>query len=103
MTSRDEAKSDYAMEEGEVIGGNRMGRGRVELPTHGFSVRRADSTNPKPGNELRHHGGAAAHHLPIAPNQADTDPNLTAIIEAWPALPESVKAALVAMVGAVSR
>jgi len=39
--------------------------------------------------------------LPIAPNQADVDPNLTAIIKAWPTLPEAVKAGILAMVQAV--
>jgi len=52
---------------------------------------------------LRLNSEPLAHHLPIEINQADIDPNLAAIVESWPALPESVKAALVAMVEAVKR
>jgi len=74
--------------------GTRTQDQRINLP----QIDLPKTDNPK---GLRLHGEGLAHHLPIGTNQADADPNLTAIIEAWPGLPEAVKAALVAMVKAV--
>ena len=80
-----------------------METGGIEPPTSWLQTRREDSVTTNPGKGLRLNSEPLAHHLPIEINQADIDPNLAAIVESWPALPESVKAALVAMVEAVKR
>jgi len=52
---------------------------------------------------LRLHREAVAPLLPHGTDQADADPSLAAVIEAWDHLPEAVKAGILAMVEAVKR
>jgi hypothetical protein len=47
---------------------------------------------------LRLSKGLVAHYLPTDTRQ--TDPDLSAIVAAWPTLPEPIKAGIVAMVKA---
>lgn len=88
----------------EAIDANRMGRGRVELPTHGFSVRAYDDITTDSDNALRLHGGDLAHHLPTVGENADArrlDPDLVALNEAWPNLPPAAREAVMAVFRAV--
>jgi len=53
------------------------------------------SPSPK---DLREPALSVAHHLPT--DTRKTDPDLVAVIAAWPELPEALKAGIVAMVKA---
>ncbi len=48
--------------------------------------------------DLRSSVELAAHHLPTDTRRADSD--LTALVDAWPTLPEAIRAGIVAMVRA---
>ena len=79
-----------------------MGRGRVELPTHGFSVRASNCTNDCAFKGLRLHGEDLAHHLPTGPKKTDApDPNLAELLEAWSDLPPAAREAVMAVFRAV--
>lgn len=46
------------------------------------------------------HGGGEAESEAVLPDLAPTDPQLAAIVTAWPTLPAAIKAGIVAMVRA---
>ncbi len=76
-----------------------LGRGGLEPPTHGFSVRCSDSVSSD--------GATTYANVDPALTALLTDscrkwPELIAVVEAWPELPEAVKAGIVAMVTAAS-
>jgi hypothetical protein len=50
---------------------------------------------------LRRDALAVGHHL--AADTCQTDPELAVAIEAWPSMPEAVRAGIVAMVKAASK
>ena len=50
-------------------------------------------------NDLRQTDPSVAHHLPTG--TCKTDPDLAAVVAAWPELPEALKAGILAMVKAV--
>ncbi len=50
-----------------------------------------------PANDLRQ--GPAALTRPL-PNAADADPDLARVVAAWPGLPEAIRRAVLALVGA---
>jgi len=50
------------------------------------------------GNDLRQVPPLVADHLPN--DTCQTDPDLAAVVEAWPELPEALKAGILAMVKA---
>jgi len=54
----------------------------------------------KPGSALvsSYISDPASHYLPT--DTCKTDPDLAALVDAWPALPEAVRAGIVAMVKA---
>ena len=58
-------------------------------------------TNPNDAKDLRYRrqapSASVAHQLP---NTADTDPELTRVVTAWPDLPAPIKAAVLALIGA---
>ena len=56
--------------------------------------------NPLSANELRPSRGFVAHPLPTDTRQ--TPPDLAAVIDAWPDLPEPIRAGILALVKAVS-
>ena len=51
-----------------------------------------------PGNSLRQGPSQVAEHLPN--DTCQTDPDLAAVVAAWPELPEAIKAGILAMVKA---
>jgi len=51
-----------------------------------------------PGNSLRQGPSRVAEHLPN--DTCQTDPDLAAVVAAWPELPEPIKAGILAMVKA---
>ena len=53
-----------------------------------------------PGNSLRQGPSQVAEHLPN--DTCQTDPDLAAVVAAWPELPEAIKAGILAMVKAAS-
>jgi hypothetical protein len=57
--------------------------------------------NPSSHNGLRISTPAVGHHL--ATDTCQNDPDLAAVVDAWPKLPEALKAGIVAMVRAASR
>jgi len=59
-------------------------RGRVELPTPGFSV--TEQPQESQGKTVVTDRVGA-----VETKTAHVDPNLQAVIDAWPALPEAVK------------
>ena len=74
-----------------------MGRGGIEPPTHGFSVR---GNRPETPDISADWTIGAAPALHPAPDSAVSDPDLRLLIEAWPALPEALRAGIMAMVRA---
>ncbi len=66
----------------------------------GFLYCRGQSVTPDADNASAITRQGAASGASIVP---ESDPELTAIIEAWPTLPEAVKAGIVAMVDAAMR
>jgi len=60
-----------------------------------------DSPTSKPSKRLRLSALPVADHLPT--DTRKTDPDLAAMVDAWPDLPEALKAGIVAMVKAAAR
>ena len=75
-----------------------MGRGRVELPTHGFSIRRLDCATSSEAKDLRFTPSAVAHHLPNDTCPISQDADLADLVEAWPKLPAAIRAGILAMI-----
>jgi len=74
-------------------------RGGIEPPTHGFSV--CEETGYFPGNTaVSANPGANAVALESKP--AHFDPDLQAIIDAWPTLPEAIRTGILAMMRAAA-
>ena len=57
-----------------------------------------DPRNSNTYKILRHQPYRLAHHLPT--DKRRTDPDLAAIVDAWPELPEAIRDAITAMVKA---
>ena len=55
---------------------------------------------PNPGISLRLARESVAHRLPT--DICKTDPDLAAVVDAWPGLPEAIRAGIMAMVRAAS-
>ena len=72
-------------------------RGGVEPPTLGFSV---TEQTAKSSGDTTISASAGANAGAVETKTAHDDPDLQAIIDAWPALPEAIKAGIVAMVQA---
>jgi len=72
-------------------------RARIELATHGFSVR-----EETPGNTGKTgiSSDAGADAGAVETKLAHIGPDLQGIIDAWPALPDAIKAGILAMVRA---
>ncbi len=71
----------------------------------GLQNRGDDSASPNPASQLRNPPPSLAAQgkraAPSNPHQtASTDPALAAVVEAWPDLPEALKAGVLAMVKA---
>ncbi len=60
----------------------------------------ADSFKTAPSNDLGQPAPSVAHYLPT--DTCKTDPDLSAVVAAWPELPEAIRAGIVAMVKAAS-
>jgi len=85
--------------------GTLVDRGGVEPPTHGFSVRPLDDASPDSENKLGDGSSSActpactdARHS--VASAAQPDPDVARIVAAWPSLPEPIKRAMLALVGA---
>ena len=63
---------------------------------HPNSLSRQNPTVPGPSRSLRATRGAARSCQPLA----TTGPDQAAVVDAWPELPEAIKAGIVAMVKA---
>ena len=61
----------------------------------------AECSNGNANNDLRQSPRQVAEHLPN--DTCKTDSYLAAVVEAWPDLPEAIKAGIVAMVKAASK
>ena len=96
-----------------------MGRGGIEPPTHGFSVRCSDDVTPRNDKDLRSDDPTpvsdlcqeSGHTAPSgecnSPRQSvvncsqalpNDDPELAAVVAAWAELPEAVRARIVGLV-----
>ena len=73
--------------------GTRTQDQRINLPQDGFP-------KDQRRNPLRLHDESLAHHLPTGLNQADADPNLADLVQAWPNLPPAAREAIMGMVKA---
>ena len=78
-------------------------RGGFEPPrpvsqSNGLANRPSRRAKPNPGKSLRLARESVAHHLPT--DTCQNDPDLAAVVTAWPGLPEAIKAGIVAMVKA---
>jgi hypothetical protein len=60
-----------------------------------------DAPNDVKDNNLRHSSETLAHYLPT--DTCKNDPELAAVLSAWPALPEAIKAGIVALIKAASK
>ncbi len=60
----------------------------------------AECSNGNANNDLRQSPRQVAEHLPN--DTCKTDSDLAAVVEAWPDLPEAIKAGILAMVEASS-
>ncbi len=69
-----------------------------EPTTFGFEVRDSRDRTVIQGNGLRQVIDLPAHYLPT--DKCKIDPELAAVAEAWPALPEAVKASILILVKA---
>jgi len=72
---------------------------RIELATHGFSVR-ADTPENTGKTSVSSEAGADAGA--VETKLAQFSPDLQSLIDAWPTLPEAIKAGILAMVRAAS-
>jgi len=70
-------------------------RGGVEPPTHGFSVREQTTKTAENIKNPQAHGGKNGG------SQNETPTDLQAVIDAWPTLPEALRAGIVAMISSV--
>ena len=66
-------------------------------PYNGLANRNVSDVTCLPATGLRSETHRSAHHLPT---RADLPPELAEIADAWPGLPEPVKAGILAMVRA---
>ena len=74
-----------------------MGRAGIEPATHGFSVQAKEREN----EPIPHDSSAgAAPALQMGRISAVSDPDLRLLTEAWPTLPDPLKAGILAMVKA---
>jgi hypothetical protein len=81
-------------------------RGGFEPPrpvsqSNGLANRSVRCKNTKLDKGLRLAQQTVAHHLPT--DTCNTDPDLAAVVAAWPELPEAVKAGILAMVKAAQQ
>jgi len=67
----------------------------------GFCRPLHDSPTSKPDKRLRLSALPVADHLPT--DTRKTNPDLAAVVDAWPDLPEALKAGIVAMVKAAAK
>ena len=74
-----------------------MGRGGLEPPTHGFSVRCSDDVTHGNDNDLR-----SGDPTPVS-DVCQTDSDLAAVVAAWAELPEAIRAGIAAMVKASAK
>jgi len=65
-----------------------------------FSRPSRSSRKAEPEQDLRQPAPCVAHHLPT--DTCKTDPDLAAVVSAWPDLPEAIRSGIVAMVKAAS-
>jgi hypothetical protein len=71
------------------------------FPTYRISNQALDCHNSASRHEL---AATAERVLPSGlPKSVETDPDLQAVVEAWPTLPEHIRAAVLALVGTVRR
>jgi len=76
-----------------------MGRGGLEPPTRGFSVRLPESVTPCSDNDLRKSADSCCTKSSAeSGNSQAADPDLDAVIAAWATLPEAVRARIVGLV-----
>jgi hypothetical protein len=68
--------------------------------THDLRIMRPplDNANDIKGKDLRQDAGSVSHHVPT--DTCHSDPDLTAVVDAWDRLPEALRAGIVAMVKA---
>jgi hypothetical protein len=66
-----------------------------------IASRQVDSHNPSHRNRLRVSRGGVSPPLPT--DSCQTDPDLATINEAWPSLPEAIKAGILAIVRAAAK
>ena len=74
-------------------------RGGIEPPTHGFSV--CEETGCFPGNAAVF-ANPGANAVAVETKPAHLAPDLQAIIDAWPTLPEAIRTGIVAMIRAAA-
>jgi len=83
-----------------------LGRGGIEPPTHGFSVRCTKNVTPEETNTCETAKEQLTPQLtPKSPKQGEMDtselpPDLVEIKAAWPELPEAIRSVIVAAVRA---
>ena len=77
-----------------------MGRGGLEPPTHGFSVREIDNLNTSKKSTCDFEHRAAA--VNDAKSVHET-PELQVLIERWDDLPESIRKQIIELAGGVPR
>jgi hypothetical protein len=86
-----------------------MGRGGVEPPTHGFSVRCQENTTNETINTCGNQQPPLTPQLtPESQKQAQLDisklpSELTEVVSAWPNLPEHIKTAIMSLVNAANQ
>ena len=83
-------------------GSRNVGRVADGIRTRDIQIHNLDTAplNRGQDNDLRQPSRSVAHLLPT--DTCKTDPDLAAIVVAWPELPEAIKAGIVAMVKAAS-
>jgi hypothetical protein len=67
----------------------------------GFGRPITESRKPDEDNGLRVAAPSVSHHL--ATDTCQTDPDLARIVDAWPALPDAIKAGILALVQAAGK
>jgi hypothetical protein len=80
-----------------IAGRIRVVRGGVEPPTHGFSVRQQ---TPENTGKTQVSDAAGADAGAVETKTAQFPPDLQALIDAWPTLPDAIRAGILAMVRA---